>query len=516
MLEKTDNLQIWQEQAKRILTEENRAIGVETSFGTKFYSKAVILTNGTFLNGLMHVGFKNIKGGRSGDESSTGLSEQLKELGFTVERLKTGTSARIDGRSIDFSMMIEQKGDEEGRTFSFLNREKQTGGQMSCFITHTNDEVHEELRKGLEYSPLFTGRIKGRGPRYCPSIEDKIVTFKERESHQLFLEPEGRETTEYYINGFSSSLPLEIQLKALRKVNGLEKAEIFRPGYAIEYDFFQPTQLKHTLETKKIKGLYFAGQINGTTGYEEAGAQGLMAGINAVLKIKENKEFVLGRDESYIGVLIDDLVTKGIDEPYRMFTARAEYRILLRQDNADERLTKKGFEIGLAEKERVDRMEQKEKLVEKLISFLEETSLEPESINRLLDKAGTSKVKQKVKAISIALRPQINLKDMLSEIGAIEIIETGESGMKDDVIESAEIRIKYEGYIQREKIVAEKIQRLDKVKIPDDLNYAELLSISTEARQKLAKIRPANIGQAGRISGVSPSDVNILLMYLGR
>jgi tRNA uridine 5-carboxymethylaminomethyl modification enzyme len=516
VLEKTDNLHIWQEQAKRILTEENKAIGVETSFGTKFYSKAVILTNGTFLNGLMHVGFKNIKGGRSGDESSTGLSEQLKELGFTVERLKTGTSARIDGRSIDFSMMIEQKGDEEGRTFSFLHREMQTGGQMSCFITHTNDEVHEELRKGLEYSPLFTGRIKGRGPRYCPSIEDKIVTFKERESHQLFLEPEGRETTEYYINGFSSSLPLEIQLKALRKVNGLEKAEIFRPGYAIEYDFFQPTQLNHTLETKKIKGLYFAGQINGTTGYEEAGAQGLMAGINAVLKLKENEGFVLGRDESYIGVLIDDLVTKGIDEPYRMFTARAEYRILLRQDNADERLTRKGFEIGLAEKERVDRMEQKGKLVEKLISFLEETNLEPESINRLLDEAGTSKVKQKVKAISIALRPQINLKDMLSEIGALEIIESGESGMIDDVIESAEIRIKYEGYIQRERIVAEKILRLDKVKIPEDLNYAELLSISTEARQKLAKIRPANIGQAGRISGVSPSDVNILLMYLGR
>lgn len=516
VLEKTDNLHIWQEQAKRILTEENKAIGVETSFGTKFYSRAVILTNGTFLNGLMHVGFKNIKGGRSGDESSTGLSEQLKEMGFTVERLKTGTSARIDGRSIDFSMMIEQKGDEEGRTFSFLKREKQAEDQMSCFITHTNDEVHEELRKGLEYSPLFTGRIKGRGPRYCPSIEDKIVTFKERESHQLFLEPEGRETTEYYINGFSSSLPLEIQLKALRKVNGLEKAEIFRPGYAIEYDFFQPTQLNHTLETKRIKGLYFAGQINGTTGYEEAGAQGLMAGINAVLKIKGNEGFVFGRDESYIGVLIDDLVTKGIDEPYRMFTARAEYRILLRQDNADERLTKKGFEIGLAEKERVERLEQKEKLVEKLITFLEEKSLEPESINRLLDKAGTSNVKQKVKAISIALRPQINLKEMLSEIGAIEKIESEEIGMTDDVIESAEIRIKYEGYIKREKIVAEKIQRLDKVKIPDDLNYAELLSISTEARQKLAKIRPASIGQAGRISGVSPSDINILLMYLGR
>jgi tRNA uridine 5-carboxymethylaminomethyl modification enzyme len=516
VLEKTDNLHIWQEQARRILIEEDKATGVETSFGTKFYSKAVILTNGTFLNGLMHVGLKNIKGGRSGDEASTGLSEQLKELGFSVERLKTGTSARIDGRTIDFSLMTEQKGDEEGRRFSYLNRVKLESEQMSCFITHTNEEVHEELRKGLEYSPLFTGRIKGRGPRYCPSIEDKIVTFKEREAHQLFLEPEGRETTEYYINGFSSSLPLEIQLKALRKVRGLEKVEIFRPGYAIEYDFFQPTQLNHTLETKKIGGLYFAGQINGTTGYEEAGAQGLMAGINSVLKLKGKEVMVLGRDESYIGVLIDDLVTKGIDEPYRMFTARAEYRILLRQDNADERLTRKGFEIGLADKGRVDRLEKKQKLVENIISLLEQTSLEPGSINRLLEEAGTSNVRQKVKAIGIALRPQINLKELLNEIGCKELIELTDVGMLDEVLESAEVRIKYEGYIQREKEVAEKIQRLDKVKIPSDINYNELLSISTEARQKLTKIRPANIGQAGRISGVSPSDVNILLIYLGR
>jgi len=516
ILEKTDNLHIWQEQARRILIEDDRAAGVETSFGTKFHSSAVILTNGTFLNGLMHVGFKNIKGGRSGDEASTGLSEQLKEMGFLVERLKTGTSARIDGRTIDFSLMTEQKGDEEGRTFSYLNTGIQTEKQMSCFITHTNEDVHEVLRKGLEYSPLFTGRIKGRGPRYCPSIEDKIVTFKDREAHQLFLEPEGRETTEYYINGFSSSLPLEIQLKALRKVKGLENVEIFRPGYAIEYDFFQPTQLKHTLETKKIKGLYFAGQINGTTGYEEAGAQGLMAGINAVLKLKGKEKLVLGRDESYIGVLIDDLVTKGIDEPYRMFTARAEYRILLRQDNADERLTRKGFEISLAGRERVDRLEQKEKLVENIITLLEGTSLEPGSINKLLDEAGTSNVRQKVKAISIALRPQINLKELLNAIGGKEMIELSESDILDEVLESAEIRIKYEGYIRREKVIAEKIQRLEMVKIPEDINYSELLSISTEARQKLTKIRPESIGQAGRISGVSPSDVNILLMYLGR
>jgi tRNA uridine 5-carboxymethylaminomethyl modification enzyme len=516
VLERTDNLFIWQEQAKKLLIEKDKAIGIETSFGTKFYAKAVILTNGTFLNGLMHVGFKNIRGGRSGDEASTGLSDQMRELGFTVERLKTGTSARIDGRTIDFSVMTEQKGDEEGRTFSYLSKGDQIGEQMSCFITHTNEEVHEELRKGLEFSPLFTGRIKGRGPRYCPSIEDKIVTFKEREAHQLFIEPEGRETIEYYINGFSSSLPLEIQLKALRKVKGLEAVEIFRPGYAIEYDFFQPTQLRHTLETKKIEGLYFAGQINGTTGYEEAGAQGLMAGINAVLKLNGNSEMVLGRDESYIGVLIDDLVTKGIDEPYRMFTARAEYRILLRQDNADERLTRKGFEIGLATKERVEKLEQKEKLVEKVISLLEEKSIEPESINRLLDEAGTSKVRQKVKAISIALRPQISIKTLMNKVAEKEMNEIAETGMLEEILESAEIKIKYEGYIQRERIIAEKIQRLDKVKISEDINYAELLSISTEGRQKLAKIKPENIGQAGRISGVSPSDINILLMYLGR
>jgi len=516
VLERTDNLHIWQEQAKKLVIEEDKAIGVETSFGTRFYAKAVILTNGTFLNGLMHVGFKNIRGGRSGDEASTGLSDQLRELGFSVERLKTGTSARIDGRTIDFSAMTEQKGDVEGRTFSYISKGNKTGQQMSCFITHTNEEVHEELRKGLEFSPLFTGRIKGRGPRYCPSIEDKIVTFKEREAHQLFIEPEGRETTEYYINGFSSSLPLEIQLKALRKVKGLEAVEIFRPGYAIEYDFFQPTQLKHTLETKKIQGLYFAGQINGTTGYEEAGAQGLMAGINAVLKLKGSEEMVFGRDESYIGVLIDDLVTKGIDEPYRMFTARAEYRILLRQDNADERLTRKGFEIGLAERERVEKLEKKGKLVEKIIALLEETSIEPERINKLLEETGTSKVRQKVKAISIASRPQISIKMLMNEIAGKEMNEIEETGMSDELLESVEIRIKYKGYIQREKIIAEKIQRLDKVKIPDDINYAELISISTEGRQKLAKIKPANIGQAGRISGVSPSDVNILLMYLGR
>ena len=516
VLEKTDNLYIWQEQAQKLLIEDAKAVGIETSFGTKFFAEAVILTNGTFLNGLMHVGFRNIKGGRSGEQASTGLSDQLGEMGFSVERLKTGTSARIDGRTIDFSVMNEQKGDEEGRTFSYLSGRNCLAEQMSCFITHTNEEVHEELRKGLKYSPLFTGRIKGRGPRYCPSIEDKIVTFKEREAHQLFIEPEGRETIEYYINGFSSSLPLEVQLNALRKVKGLETVEIFRPGYAIEYDFFQPTQLKHTLETKKIKGLYFAGQINGTTGYEEAAAQGLMAGINAVLKIQNKNDLVLGREEAYIGVLIDDLVTKGIDEPYRMFTARAEYRILLRQDNADERLTRKGLEIGLASEGRLKRLEQKEKLVENIISYLGEKKIEAEKINRFLDLAGTSKIIQTIRAINIAARPQINLKALLEEISKNEINEITGSDMFEEIIESAEIRIKYEGYIQREKVVANKIKRLEKVKIPEEIIYSELISISTEGRQKLARIKPENIGQAGRISGVSPSDINILLMYLGR
>ena len=516
ILENTDNLYIWQEQAKILLIEGEKAVGVETVFGNKFFANAVILTNGTFLNGLMHVGFRNITGGRSGDPASAGLSDQLRKIGFSVERLKTGTSARIDGRTINFSVMKEQKGDEEERKFSYLTEKSRIKNQMSCFITHTNEEVHEELRKGLEFSPLFTGRIKGRGPRYCPSIEDKIVTFKERDAHQLFIEPEGRETNEYYLNGFSSSLPLDVQLNAMRKVKGLELVEIFRPGYAIEYDFFQPTQLRHTLETKRIRGLYFAGQINGTTGYEEAAAQGLMAGINAVFKLRGKDEMILARDESYIGVLIDDLVTKGIDEPYRMFTARAEYRILLRQDNADERLTKKGFSAGLAGIERMEKVEKKIKLVDKIIVFLEGTSIEPDKINYFLEKAGTSEISQKVKAISIAARPQIELKSLLGQISEKLTKEISETGMFDEVMESAEVKIKYEGYILREKIIAEKIKRLDRVKIPDDIDYSELLSISTEGRQKLSRIKPADIGQAGRISGVSPSDINILLMYLGR
>jgi tRNA uridine 5-carboxymethylaminomethyl modification enzyme len=412
--------------------------------------------------------------------------------------------------------MSEQKGDDEGRSFSYMNDGQVFGEQRSCFITHTNSEVHDELRKGLEFSPLFTGRIKGRGPRYCPSIEDKIVTFKEKDSHQLFIEPEGLDTVEYYINGFSSSLPLEVQLKALRKVPGLEKVEIFRPGYAIEYDFFQPTQLKHTLETKKIRNLYFAGQINGTTGYEEAAAQGLMAGINAVLKMRNQEPFVSGREESYIGVLIDDLVTKGVDEPYRMFTSRAEYRILLRQDNSDERLTRRAFEAGVAGKERVIRLEEKEKLVQEIIAYLSEKSVSPEEINDFLESIGTSKISQKVKTVTIASRPQVEITTLLAQLRSENDLAAYGSFRFNEVAESAEIRIKYEGYIQREKLIADKIKRLESLKIPHDIDYSELMSISTEGRQKLSRIKPSNIGQAGRISGVSPSDISILLMYLGR
>ncbi|HSL86758.1 MAG TPA: tRNA uridine-5-carboxymethylaminomethyl(34) synthesis enzyme MnmG, partial [Bacteroidales bacterium] len=461
ILENTENLHIWQEEAKNLIIQDESAKGIETSFGNRFYADGIILTNGTFLNALMHVGFRRVKGGRSGDRESEGLSDQLAEMGFEVERMKTGTSARIDGRTIDFKSMLEQKGDEERRTFSFLKMDISLEEQKSCFMTSTNPEVHAILEKGLEFSPLYQGIIKGKGPRYCPSIEDKIVTFKEKQAHQLFIEPEGRETNEYYVNGFASSLPLEYQLKALRKVRGLERVEIFRPGYAIEYDFFQPTQLYHTLETKKISNLYFAGQINGTTGYEEAAAQGLIAGINAVRKIREETPFILGREEAYTGVLIDDLVTKGVDEPYRMFTARAEYRILLRQDNADERLTGKGYEIGLADNSRLKNLEQKWKLVEEIVSFLRKTSIEPGKINGYLEEIGTSKIKQKVKAVAIAARPMVKIGQLLEKTEGSEGLEVMRSDLKKEMLESAEIRIKYEGYIEREKLVALKIKRLE-------------------------------------------------------
>lgn len=515
-LENVENLHIWQEMAMELIIEENVAKGVVTSFGTKFMGKAVILSGGTFLNGLMHVGYNTVEGGRSGDETSKGISEQLRKLGFTVERMKTGTSARIDGRSLDFSLMTEQKSENEGRSFSFLNDSIKIEDPRSCYIVHTSREVHAILEKGIEYSPLFQGRIKGIGPRYCPSIEDKIVTFSEKDKHQLFLEPEGWNTNEYYINGYSSSLPLEYQLEAMKKIRGMENVVIHRPGYAIEYDFFQPTQLKQTLETRRIKGLYFAGQVNGTTGYEEAGAQGLMAGINAVLKIRGEKEFVMKRDEAYIGVLIDDLVTKGVDEPYRMFTSRAEYRILLRQDNADERLTERAYKLGLADRERVNRLDKKRENVDKLMDFVKRAKFKPAEINAYLEEAGTNGIKETQRIERLVLRPQVKLEDLLMKSGEGKIISDNFGEGKREIIEATEIRIKYSGYIERERGVAEKIGRMNDLIIPDDIEYEELQSISTEGRQKLSRLKPATIGAASRISGVSPADISVLLLYLGK
>ena len=515
MLEGNSNLHIWQEHAEYLLIKGGVVRGVKTSFGNSFMAGAVILTNGTFLNGLMHIGFSKNEGGRSGDSSSIGLSQQLESIGFEVSRMKTGTSARLDGRSIDFSSMTEQKGDGEGRVFSYLHGTRKIENELSCWMTHTNQEVHDELKKGLEYSPLFQGRIKGVGPRYCPSIEDKIVTFGERDSHQLFVEPEGWSTNEFYVNGFSSSLPADVQLKALRKVPGLENVIFYRPGYAIEYDFFQPTQLHHTLETKGIENLYFAGQINGTTGYEEAAAQGLMAGINAALKLGGRDSYVPGRDESYIGVLIDDLVTKGVDEPYRMFTSRAEYRILLRQDNADERLTRKGYDIGIVSETRMKLYSEKFESVNALLDWLNTRSVSPDEVNEYLMKTGTSEIRQKLKAVNLAMRPQVELKDFIgmfrSEISQLAGFDKEREA---EVIETTEIRVKYSGYIEREKIVANKLKRLEDLKLPSDIEYSTLTSISTEARQKLEKIKPETIGRASRISGVSPSDISTLLLYL--
>ncbi|WP_321997537.1 tRNA uridine-5-carboxymethylaminomethyl(34) synthesis enzyme MnmG [Draconibacterium orientale] len=518
ILENTDNLDLWQDAVIQLIIKDKQVKGVKTKIGIEFESNTVVLTNGTFLNGLMHIGQEKLAGGRIGEAASYNISEQLLEAGFKTGRMKTGTPVRIDGRTIDFSKLTEQKGDTGHYKFSYLPGTETKLKQRSCWITHTSSEVHSELQEGFEDSPMFDGTIQSTGPRYCPSIESKLVTFAEKEKHQLFLEPEGENTIEYYLNGFSSSLPWQVQLKGLHKIAGLEKAKIFRPGYAIEYDYFDPTQLNHTLETKIIDNLFFAGQINGTTGYEEAGAQGIMAGINAHLKSAGNNDtFVLKRNEAYIGVLIDDLVTKGVDEPYRMFTSRAEFRILLRQDNADIRLTEKSYELGLASLERLKLLQEKTALIQEIIDYAKDFSVKPRFVNQLLTDKGTSELKQGVKLFDLILRPQISIFDLIEVITPFKaFLERVPEARKTEIIEGAEIVIKYEGYINREKQLAEKLDKFENINIENKFNYNELKSISTEARQKLDKIKPKTIGQAKRISGVSPADINVLLVLLGR
>jgi tRNA uridine 5-carboxymethylaminomethyl modification enzyme len=517
ILENTDNLDLWQDVVVSLHIKDNVVGGVKTKIGVDFHSKSVILTNGTFLNGLMHIGRSQVEGGRIGENSSYHISDQLFNLGFKTGRLKTGTPVRIDGRSVDFSKMEEQKGDEISSKFSFLPEIKSEYKQKSCWITYTNSKVHSILETGFADSPMYNGTIVGSGPRYCPSIESKIVTFAERTSHQLFLEPEGENTIEYYLNGFSSSLPWDIQLKALKEVPGLENVKIFRPGYAIEYDYFDPTQLTHALETKLIASLFFAGQINGTTGYEEAAAQGIVAGINANQKVKGLDPFILNRDEAYIGVLVDDLVMKGVDEPYRMFTSRAEYRILLRQDNADFRLTPRSFELGLATKERFDLYAEKKIWVDKIVEFVSDFSIKPQFVDHILEQKGSSSLKQGVKLIDVILRPQISIFDLIEDIKPFNVfLNDVPKDRFTEIVESAEIAIKYAGYIDREKLVADKYRRLENINIKGRFDYHQIHTISTEARQKLSEINPDTIGQASRISGVSPSDINVLLVLLGR
>ncbi len=510
-LENTPNLDFFQDMVKNIIIENGKAAGVITNIGVEIRGKAVVLTNGTFLNGLIHIGEKQFGGGRMGEPKAFGITEQLVSLGFEAGRMKTGTPVRIDGRSLDYSKMEEQKGDENPQKFSYLDTPK-LKEQRSCYITYTNETVHDILRSGFDRSPMFNGTIQSIGPRYCPSIEDKINRFAERNRHQLFVEPEGWKTVEIYVNGFSSSLPEDIQAKALRHVPGFENAKIFRPGYAIEYDYFPPTQLKHTLETKLIENLFFAGQINGTTGYEEAAGQGLIAGINAHNKVHSKDEFTLSRDEAYIGVLIDDLITKGTEEPYRMFTSRAEYRLLLRQDNADIRLTEKSYNIGLASEERLRKVEEKIKKSGELEEFLKELSLKPNVINPILEENESNPVDQAYRASQILTRPNINLE----KLSKIEIIGNKVREYSEEIQEQAEINIKYKGYIEKEKENVAKLQRMENIKIPDDFDFSKVASLSSEALQKMNNIRPKNIAQASRISGVSPADINVLLIYLGK
>ncbi|KAA6301542.1 MAG: tRNA uridine 5-carboxymethylaminomethyl modification enzyme MnmG [Candidatus Ordinivivax streblomastigis] len=510
------NLFVWQDTVKQLIIKDKTVIGVKTALDVEFYAKAVILTAGTFLNGLLHIGKTQLSGGRISELASFGITEQLSESGFEINRMKTGTPVRIDGRSVDFSLSEEQKGETDFHKFSYLDFTPRPLKQLSCWTIYTNEACHEIIRNGLDESPLYNGQIKSIGPRYCPSIETKIVTFADKTQHQLFLEPEGENTQEYYLNGFSSSLPLSIQLNALQQIPALRNVRIYRPGYAIEYDFFPPTQLFHSLETKRIKNLFFAGQINGTTGYEEAGSQGLIAGINAHINVHGGQPCILGRDEAYIGVLIDDLVTKGVDEPYRMFTSRAEYRILLRQDDADMRLTEKSYQLGLADANRYRLLQEKKEAVNNIIAFARNYSIKPEHVNSTLEALGTTPLRHGVKLIDLILRPQLTIEKIANFIPSFRAELDKIPNRKEEIIEATEIQIKYEGYIVREKIIAEKINRLENIKIRGKFEYKAIQSLSTEAKQKLTTIDPETIAQASRIPGISPNDINVLLVLLGR